>query len=106
MEDDPVAKLTFSDGEQDMTRHNSALFMHIGSLAMYDHIFVTTEGERKWAYIFRHSEAFPILRNFMAKNHFTMHLNLAQVADVDRQAFEQSLAQQNTDLDHVPDEWL
>lgn len=107
---DPDAHLILSmtDGrEQRMDRTNSALFTHLGNLAMYDHVFVQTsdpEGERTLGvYIFRHSPVFGQLATYMVQNQFPQHLNRIDVAECDLDAFEAALAQEVPS--ELPDDW-
>jgi hypothetical protein len=94
-----------ADGsEQRMDRENSALFTHLGNLAMYDHVFVLTNEEASTgAYIFRHSPVFERLAAYMVSELFPQHLNRVDVAECDMQAFEAVLKQEVPD--ELPEDW-
>lgn len=103
---DPEAHLilNLTDGtERRMDRHNSALFTHLGNLAMYDHCYIQTN-EDTGCYIFRHSPVFEQLAGFMVQNAFPMHLNRVDVAECDMDAFEKAVALEVPS--EIPEDWL
>jgi hypothetical protein len=108
---EPTAHLRVNGEDREMSRYNSSLFSHLGTLAMYDHIFVSFDDEETdetitGVYIFRHNDAFEGLRDFMEDNDFPMHLNLTDVAACDLEAFEQVLESETTDINEIPDNWV
>lgn len=108
MDDEPVARLDFGGEEREMTRHNSALFTHLGELAMYDHIFVQFDeqgNDQFGAYIFRQNDSFNTLAQFILEHDFPMHLNATEVSDCDRDAFDRSIEKEASDSDFLPDDW-
>lgn len=106
-----IARLNIDGEPHLMHRGNSALFTHIGELMMYDHIYVQDDersgAERvPGAYIFRQNAAFNDVRLWMKRHRFPMHMNLTEVADCDREAFERSVTVQMNDLgDTIPINW-
>lgn len=91
-----------------MKPENSSLFTFMGRLAMYDHVFLTTNpDEGVGTYIFASfNEAYQPLAEAMIDQEFPAHINLTDVADCDKSAFENMLRHSLEDVsDFVPDEW-
>lgn len=96
-EADAHLNLETGTGEIRLDRYNAALFTHIGDLGMYNHVFVQTDPDNDasfGSYIFRHNPSFKFIASWMVENELPMHLNSMDVADCDRDAFEQAIARE------------
>lgn len=106
-EDDGHLLLHTPAGEIRLDRYNSALFTHIGKLAMYDHVFVQKDMDDETmfgSYLFRHNPSFGHIASWMVENDLPMHLNFTEVAETDMDAFNQSIAHEAEEP--IPDGWL
>lgn len=103
-------RLELSDGtEIEATPDNTSLFMFVGRLACYNHVFIVmNEEESQGAYIFSNSNIFTPIGNHILQHDYPLHTNLREVADCDVDAFNRMVHQEATrDLsDGVPSEWL
>lgn len=89
----PILELNINGEEVYAHRFNSALFTFAGNLACYNHVFVARETEGDSAignYIFQTSETYKDITKFMETEAFPQHLNLPDVADCDRDAFNRA----------------
>lgn len=103
---DAAMTLSFNDAETKVNRYNSTIFMHLGELTMYDHIFIVTDdGPEMGNFIFRHNSAFNRIAKFMVKNLFPCNLNIPVVADCDKRAFDLSVDAMLGDTEWVPEGW-
>lgn len=107
---DAMAQVNVNGDQYIVNRYNSAVFGHLGGLMMYDHIFIAEQivedtASMPGAYIFRQNSGFPALRNWMRKNRFVSHLNLTEVAECDKRAFEMTIEMELQDLGDTPPEW-
>lgn len=108
MEDEPAIYFELENGELAATPDNTTLFTHIGELAMYDHVFVVTnEEESRGAYIFRTSNVFEQIVPYLFEHDYPMHLNLRDIADCDRDAYEHYLEKELQEIPEffVPGDW-
>ncbi len=111
MEELPSIQLNLAGTSFEATPRNASLYMHLGHLAIYNHIFlITGSGEAPdsllGTYLFdTGGDWFDEASQFMAETGFPMHVNLRTVADSDVAAYERMIAQNVTDLEEVPD-WL
>lgn len=109
MEDEPVLHLNVGGERQlEVRRDNSSLFRFFGEMAMYDHVFIVTdEDTNRGSFIFSVNSCFEELVDYMMTNDYPAHLNLPEVAECDRRAFEDMLSTQlTTDLEGgVPEDW-
>lgn len=106
-EEDAHLNLQTSTGEVRLDRNNAALFTHIGELGMYNHVFVQTDPDNDDAfgsYIFRHNPSFKFIASWMVENELPMHLNSTDVADCDRDAFDQCIAKEAQEP--IPEGWM
>lgn len=110
--DEPAMYLTFCGEEYEVTRDDAALFMYMGKLALYNHIFIALEVDEDdedapaEAYIFSMNEQYEAVRDFMMDNDYPMHANLRYVADCDLDAYDEMIKRAVKDIDTVPEEWL
>lgn len=91
------------------TRENASLFMFLGDLAAYNHIFIamddSEEGRTLGNYIFSSSESYEPIMSFMAENAFPMHVNLLEVADCDVGAFDRHHYRDIRQTNTIPEDW-
>lgn len=101
--------VSFPNGEFLATRDNTSLFTHMGRLALYDHVFFQ-RGEDSGTYLFNVAEPYTTIMTHMLENNFPAHINLQEVAECDRVAFDKMIhkeaAHDFEEVDGVPDDWL
>lgn len=106
----PKIRLNLSDGEFEATPENSHLYMHLGALACYNHVFLEKgrqeDNTLSGTYIFSITPVFDEMAEFMAENGYPMHVNLRTVAQCDVDAFNRMVEQQVGEFDSFPDEWV
>ena len=103
-EEEPFVTLSIGSGEFVATRENTRLYTHLGALALYDHVFCSSED--RGFYIFSFVEGYPILKQYMLENNYPMYLNQTEVAQVDVDAYDRSIQRSMGDIDHIPDDWV
>ena len=111
MENEPKLRLNINDSEFEATRDNTSLYTFLGkaglNLSMYNHIFCKTEDEDGVArgfYLWQHYEVYPEIVEFMAEHSYPAHLNMIEVPDFDKDAFDRAI-EASTDFDTLPEEW-
>lgn len=103
---EPVLEITMNGETLRATRGNTSLFTFIGELACYDHVFIVTDEQSNiGSYLFRNQEIFHQLASFLVENLYPMHLNLDEVADCDRNAFEHTMYTDIRSAGSFPDAW-
>lgn len=95
MEQDPVVRLQYNEGEFLARRDNSHLYTFFGRLALYNHTFhYEVEGDevQQSFYIFQSvdPEGFGELATYMVENAYPAHLNLQEIHNSDIQAHERA----------------
>ena len=110
MEHEPKVVLSFENGHDiEATRDNTMLYTYLGAQAIYNHIFVVKDDEGAQAggaYIFSDLPVFGEIRDYMQRNDFTQYLNMRDVAECDKQAYERHIKKLCGNLDTVPEEWV
>lgn len=110
MSETPRINLNLGEETFEATPENSSLYMHLGSLACYNHVFLekgtAEDNTLTGTYIFSVTPVFDELAEYMAANGYPMHVNLRQVAKCDVDAFNRMVSQQVEDYDTIPDGWL
>lgn len=101
---EPVARISIPGGEFDAYRDNTRLYTHLGSLAIYDHVFCTRENEQGF-YIFNFVDGYSTIKKFMLKNDYPAYLNQTEVAQCDVDAYERSIQRFLGDIDYLPENW-
>jgi hypothetical protein len=100
------AKITFSGGEQvEATRENTTVYNHYGMGELYDHVFVSRDGEHGgyvWRQIPPENPAFVTLAALAVENECEVHINIKKVPESDLKAFGQAALR---GIDETP-EWL
>lgn len=111
-EDLPVIRLKGGDTEYELTPENSALYVFLGRLACYSHVFMETartddQKRRIGNYIFSNHSVFNEIANFMSSRGYPMHVNLREVEQCDIDAFDSFISQQAGDIgDTIPNEFF
>lgn len=103
--------------EWECNKDNTSLFTFAGKTVIrgmevpaeqLDHVFRAEEenddGTITGMYVFRSNPGFLALANFLIQNNFPAHLNIRQVAECDKDAWEQSNFKDLTD--YIPDEFF
>jgi hypothetical protein len=91
MESDPTLHIRINDKRVEMTRRNSSIWQFVGHLAMYNHIFIIDEEENNYGYYWadRAKEGqYNKYVQFMVDRSYPLHINLSDICDTDRQAYE------------------
>lgn len=105
----PSMKIEFGDGRIfEATPENSTIFTFAGRLAMYDHVFFTTNEEENYGtYLFSVHEGYQEITTFMVENEYPWHGNLREVAECDIDAYDKMLHRDaERDLEGgVPADW-
>lgn len=108
----PKMNLNVDNGETlAATPENTILFTHLGRLAMYDHVFVTTTQEQETSrgiYVFAEfmRQTFTGMQEFMLENGYPAFVNKREVPDCDLDAFEQILEKHSAEMpDTFPEDW-
>lgn len=100
------ARFEYGEGESDyveLTRENTTLFMHLGHLSVYDHLFIEVD-ENNVAYYWRHLPQFDEMVQAAVEHDVMAHLNIPAVNSNDERVY---MKQAMKDLgDYVPEEWL
>lgn len=104
---EPCMRLKTENGEEiEASRENTALYTFIGKAALYNHVFVAVDDENG-IYTFQDSPHFMEMARFAINNEFPLHLNLFEVQDCDREAYEKYIGQLTFDLeDYPPQDWI
>lgn len=108
MEDDARLKLTMNGQEIECNRENTAMFTFLGNLAIYDHIFVLMDEENNsGAYLFKENQQqWQEMAGFIIEYQFPMHLNMTEVAECDRNAFDATMFHDLAGMPSFPQEWV
>lgn len=110
MEQEPRLEITMNGERFVATRENTSLFTFLGELAVYDHIFIQTGEEddtvMTGGYLFKNQEVWHEMAGFLFENLYPMHLNLPEVADCDRRAFEATMYPDIRSEDTFPQDWV
>lgn len=98
-----------ADGENiEVTRDNASIFTFLGRAA-FNHVFIITDEEKsEGMYLFPFHDGFQELVDKMADQRYPAHLNMVDVPDCDRIAYENSLQAELYDLnetDTFPQNW-
>lgn len=97
------------DGEKfEATPYNTALFKFVGSLAMYDHVFLSTDPENNsGTYVFNQNPMYKELEDHMFALEFPVHANIRFVPNCDLYAFEQMVKLYTDRMPNtIPEDWL
>jgi hypothetical protein len=106
------ANINFEKGETiKATAENVRLYTHIGALAVYDHLWVTTsEDGAKGAYIFAQippdNPSYTELAPVAVQYGIELHINQRRVADADKEAFERHASNDLDGFDVIPSDWV
>ena len=85
----------------EMTPDNTSVYLHMGELAVFDHLFTTME--TYGAYIWRDSKSFEDLVELATDAGCALHVNLRKVSELDERVYMQ---QATSDLgDTMPENW-
>ena len=85
----------------ELDRSNSSLYLHLGRLAIYDHLYV--EHPQGGIYFWRHNEHFDSLLDGAVDAKCTVHFNLQEVSKADEDAY---YSHAMADLgDYPPEGW-
>lgn len=104
----PALEITMNGEKFLATPENTTLFAFIGELAVYDHVFIETgmtESTPTGAYLFKNQEAWDDIVDFMVTNDYTQHVNLREVAECDRDAFNRTFYEDVRHFASFPQEW-
>ena len=105
---DKALELHINGQEFLATRENTTMFTFLGELAIYDHIFIERGMEESTpvgAYLFKNQNVWKDLAMFIMENQYPMHLNLTEVAECDRDAFDHTMFPDIRNMDSFPQEW-
>lgn len=107
---EPAMYLTFGGEEYEVRRENASLYMFLGNLALYNHVFIHLEdnpdsGDAIGTYVFSMHDQFESIRDYMMDNDYPLHANLLEVAECDLQAYDDMIKQAVQDVDTVPEDW-
>ena len=106
MEDEPCLRINMNGEAMECRRNNTSLFTFLGELAIYDHIFVVyNEEENYGAYLFKNQEVWSEMAGFLFEHMYPMHLNLPEVAQCDRDAFDATMFTDLRSQDTFPADW-
>jgi hypothetical protein len=89
---EPRIKFTFGGQELEGTRENTYLYTFMGELACYDHVFIVStedDGSNSGHYLWNSNSTFNEVAEYMLDKEFTVHLNLPNISDMDREVFEE-----------------
>lgn len=107
MENEPVLEITMNGEKILAHRGNTSLFTFLGELAVYDHIFILVDEEsNSGGYLFKNQEIWHEMAGYLFENLYPMHLNLDEVADCDRNAFDHTMYTDIRSTDTFPETWL
>ena len=97
-----------AEGPKDIeaTPSNTELYRHLGSLGLsqYDHAY-TQVGAEGCIRVWRHNDHYSQVEAFMLAANYPLHDNLRKVNAHDVEAYDQMIAAQSGDLDHIPEDW-
>lgn len=91
--------------------NNSALYLHVGGLAVYNHAFIIFDKEQSvGGYVFQIEEAWPHISRIMVEREYPIHMNLRSVEQCDVRAYLQTVDKLAEGMvgdigDGVPEGW-
>lgn len=101
--------LELGDGSEfEATPDNTALFMYIGAIACYSHVFIVMDEEASTvAYVFSSNNMFVPIANHILEHNYPVHLHLREVAECDEAAYSRMIHREANDLEAgVPEDWV
>lgn len=107
MDDEPALHLNFKGEPLEATPDNTSLFLFLGHLSMYNHIFIQTDDDHG-AYIFERfvPEVWGKIAKYVSRHGFPMHVNLREVAECDKTAFDRMVEVTVAEVDEgIPEGW-
>ena len=107
MEEEPGIIVRIEGNEFEATPSNTTLFRFVGSLAMYNHVFLCTDCEAgTGTYLFNQNPAYETFERYMIENEYPLHDNLREVSECDFDAFEKMIKIYVDEIpDGVPADW-
>jgi hypothetical protein len=102
--EEPQLELSLDNKDFVATRHNTTLYTFAGSLATFNHVFLSKgeeeEGQTVGSYVFSHVAAYTGLKAFIQHNDLPQLLNMNVVPECDQEAY---VASQVKDMDTIDD---
>lgn len=93
--------INFFGEKIEASRDNTSLFTFLGRAA-FNHVFVITDQEvGEGIYIFPFHEGFDEIAERLQAQRYPQHLNMVDVPDCDRIAYEKSVQEELYDLDQT-----
>ena len=85
-----VLRLNFDGKSEPIPRDRAALFLFVGELAVYDHVYVVRgdEDDLDSYYIFKSHEDFEEIADFMEKNEYPICMKQVHIAADDVERFD------------------
>lgn len=109
-EHQPEMRINTPGGEIVAVPDNTSLFKYLGRIACYSHIFIRTEeavdNVLTGTYIFANHNVFPEMEEYMLSEGYPAHINMREVAECDKDAFNKMVAQSAEDIDEIPSDWF
>lgn len=109
MEHEPDLVLRVNGKEFEVSRHNTTVYSFAGSLAMFNHVHIKIDEDGMGAYAFQtidhHRKVYEAILPVAMQNAYPAILNMDEVADCDRQAYEKAAMRGIKKFDHIPDDW-
>lgn len=103
------ADINFNGEVVKATRLNTILYQHLGSSALYDHIFIKNELRKTGGYIWANEPPNnPYYKSMVAaavEAQCEAHVNIQTVAPGDVSAFEEAVESAIENFDGVPEDW-
>lgn len=79
MENEQPFEINIGEDKFELTRHNSALILYLGNLAIHDHVRLQTPlGE---GYIFCDSEGYEVVAEYMSEHEYPIAMNCPEVPE-------------------------
>lgn len=100
---EPIFNCNLGGEAVEMTRDNTSIFLHLGTAAVYDHIY--HQREVGGTYIPNTASLYETIKEFMFENDYPIHANLRDVSDTDREVLERFWVRDLGKLASFPEAW-
>jgi len=97
------ANINFNGEKVEASVDNTSVYRHIGHYALFDHVFIAV-GESTGGYIWANHPSYEQLSTAAVESGCELHLNIRDVAEIDRTNYERNALSDLTDT--FPAEWL
>lgn len=98
------ARIITSQGELELTPENTALYIHIGRYALFNHLFIKVD-EQSGFYLWCHENGYDELSESGVEAEIPLHVNLQQVNPNDEAQYMKEATHDLYASDSFPESW-